>query len=57
MLSMQNDETTVRIPKRVKKKLDEFGTLSDTYATVIDSMVEHCKKCEKYRKVKNHGSH
>jgi len=45
----KNDEiTTIRIKKEVKKLLDEFGNVSDTYETVIIKLAKHCKKCKRY---------
>jgi hypothetical protein len=44
-----NEISTIRVKKETKKLLDEFGNLSDTYETVIIKMVEHCKKCKRYK--------
>ncbi|HLC67963.1 MAG TPA: hypothetical protein VJI12_03715 [archaeon] len=47
---MSNDETTVRLSKRTKKIVEELGTLSDTFDSVILRMAEHYKKCKRLKR-------
>ncbi|MBI3190199.1 hypothetical protein HYZ41_00695 [archaeon] len=49
-MSKENEISTIRISKKAKKILDELGTLSDTYETVIVKLAEHYKRCEKVKK-------
>jgi len=42
-----NDDTTIRISKKTKKVIEELGTLSDTYDSVLLKIAEHYKKCKR----------
>lgn len=39
-----NDITTVRLSKKIKKRLDEMGNVSDTYETVIVKLLDYYDK-------------
>lgn len=52
MTESNNGVSTIRISKKAKKFLEEFGNLSDTYETVIVKLAEHYKNCRRRSGVK-----
>ncbi len=39
-----SEDSTIRISKKMKKQLEELGTLADTYETVIQKLYDHYMK-------------
>jgi hypothetical protein len=46
-IRIMSEDSTIRISKKMKKELEELGTLADTYESVIGRLVEFYKKHSK----------
>lgn len=44
--------TTIVIKKSTKERLSKLGTLSGTYDSVINDILDHLEKCEQYNQLK-----
>jgi len=40
--------TSVKLKKETKARLAKFGTLSGTYDTTINDILDHLDKCDQY---------
>lgn len=45
---------SIQIKRSTKEKLSSFGTLSETYDSVINHLIDHVLCCNQFKKEENH---
>ncbi|WP_179365738.1 hypothetical protein [Nitrosarchaeum sp. AC2] len=44
---------SIQIKQSTKEKLSSFGTLAETYDSVINDLIDHALRCQLFNKEKN----